>query len=60
MRNLVVVFRLIGAGKSILLNIFMGPTAPTQEQKIQWIIKDDVSSKRQPSYANSLWIILDD
>ena len=60
MRNLVVVFHLIGADKSVVLNIFMEPAAPTQEQKIQWIIKDDVSSRRQPSYVNSLWIVLGD
>lgn len=59
MRNLVMVFHLIGAGNSILLNIHMGPAAPTQEQKTQWIIKDD-DSRRQPSYVYSLWIILGD
>ena len=50
MRNLVVVFHLIGADKSVVLNIFMGPAAPTQEQKTRWIIKDDLSANRTSNY----------
>lgn len=46
--------------RNLVMNILMGPAAPTQEQKTQWIIKDDVSSRRQPSYVYSLWIILGD